>query len=83
MARKSEIPKRDAERAQEMLEIERKNWPTYKQPSSVGSYLILILALAFAGAIVYYALNRKEQIAGLWFRATHPDTVPAQVQPDQ
>jgi hypothetical protein len=83
MARKSQIPKRDAERALKVLEYERKTEPKYRRPNAYGSCLMLVIALAIAGAIVYYGLTHKEQVSRLWYRATHPDSVPAQVQPDQ
>ena len=83
MAGQTQNPKRDAERARKVLDIERKNYPTYKQPSPIGSYLLLILALAVVGVIVYSIVNRKGQISRLWDRAMHPGTVPAQVQPGQ
>jgi hypothetical protein len=83
LAREPDIPKDDVERALKVSEIERENWPKYKQPSSLGSYLVLILALAIAGVTVYYALNHKEKVSRLWYRATHWGAVPAQVQPDQ
>jgi len=83
VARKSQIPKRDAERALKVLEYERKTEPKYRKPNPYGSCLMLVIALAIAGAIVYYVFAHKEQFAQLWHRATHPDSVPAQVQPDQ
>ena len=84
MARKPEIPKEDAERALKVLQQdERGTGPSYRQPSSIGAYLMLLIALASAGVIVYYVLNHKEQVSRLWYRATHPDSVPAQVGPDQ
>jgi hypothetical protein len=83
MAENAQIPKRDAERELKELEIKRENWPTYKKPSSVGSYVVLFLVLAIAGVVVYYALNHKEQVSMLWNRVTHRDRVPAQVEPGQ
>ncbi len=83
VARKTQIPKQDAERALNVLEIEKKNWPAYKQPSTFGSYVALILALAAAGFAVYYALNHKEQVSELWYRATHREAVPSQVEPGE
>jgi hypothetical protein len=84
VARKHEIPKEDVERALKVLQQEeRGTGPSYRQPSSLGAYLMLLISLAIAGVTVYYVLNHKDQVARLWFRATHPDTVPAQVQPDQ
>ncbi len=44
---------------------------------------MLLIGLAIAGAIVYYILTHKEQFSNLWHRATHPDPVPVQTQPDQ
>jgi len=66
-----------------VLEYERKTEPKYRQPNAYGSCLMLVIALAIAGAIVYYGFTHKEQVSRLWFRATHPDSVPVQVQPDQ
>jgi len=83
MANNTQITKPDAERALKEHELERKNWPTYKKPSYLGSYLILLLFLAIAGMAVYYALNHKEQVSMLWNRVTHRDRVPAQVEPGQ
>jgi hypothetical protein len=84
VARKPDIPKRDAERALKVLQqYERGTGPRYRQPSSIGAYLMFLITLAIAGLIVYYALNHKEQVSRLWYRATHRDSVPAQVQPDQ
>jgi hypothetical protein len=62
---------------------ERKDWPTYKRPSYIGSYLILFLFLAIVGYGVYYALNHKEEVSRLWNRLTHRDAAPAEVQPGQ
>ena len=83
MADNTQVPKRDVERELKEREIDRKTWPTYKKPSYLGSYLILLLFLAIAGVAVYYALNHKEQVSMLWNRVTHRDRVPAQVEPGQ
>ena len=83
MARKPQIPKRDAERALKVLEYGRKTEPKYRRPNAFGAYLMLVIGLAVAGVIVYYVLTNKEQFSRLWYRATHPDSVPVQVQPDQ
>jgi len=83
VARKPQIPKRDAERALKVLEYGRKTEPTYRRPNAFWAYLMLVIALAVAGVIVYYVLTNKEQFSRLWYRATHPDSVPVQVQPDQ
>ena len=83
MARNPRIPKHDAERALKVLEYGRKTEPRYRRPNSFGAYLMLLIGLAVAGAIVYYGFAHKEQFALLWHRATHPDSVPVQVQPDQ
>jgi type II secretory pathway component PulF len=83
MAENVQIPKRDAEQERKQREIDRKTWPTYKKPSYLGSYLILLLFLAIAGVIVYYVLYRKEQASMYWNRITHRDRVPAQVEPGQ
>lgn len=83
MASNMQLPKRDAETARKELEYERKNWPTYKKPSHIGSYLLLLIALALAGVIVYHVLYRKEQASMFWNRIAHRDRVPAQVEPGQ
>ena len=83
MARKPEIPKRDAERALKVLKYAQRTEPKYRKPNSFGAYLMLLIGLAIAGAIVYYAFVHKEQVAQLWHRATHPDSVVAPVHPDQ
>jgi hypothetical protein len=83
VARKPQIPKRDAERALKVLEYGRKTEPSYRQPNAFGTYLVLLIALAIAGVIVYYVATNQEQFSELWYRATHPDSVPVQVQPDQ
>jgi hypothetical protein len=83
MADNVQIPKRDAERQLKKPEIGREDWPTYKKPSYIGSYLILLLFLAIVGMAVYYGLNHKEQVSMLWNRVTHRDRAPAQVEPGQ
>jgi cytoskeletal protein RodZ len=83
MDENTQIPRRNAKQERKQLDSDRKTWPTYKKPSSLGSYLILLLFLAIAGVIVYYVLYRKEQASMYWNRITHRDTVPFQVQPDQ
>ena len=79
MARGPEIPKFDVERAHKVMEYERKTEPKYRRPGSVGSCLMLVIALAIAGAIVYYLFTHREQFGELWQRATHPDSMPAQI----
>jgi len=83
MAEKSKIPKRDADRALKVLEHARKAEPRYRQPNAFGAYLMLFLGLVIAGAIVYYIFVNREQVSRLWYRATHPEPVPVQTQPDQ
>lgn len=83
MARKPRIPKHDAERALKVLEYGRKTEPRYRRPNSFGAYLMLLIGLAVAGAIVYYILTHKEQFSNLWHRATHPEAPSVQTQPDQ
>ena len=83
MAEKSKIPKRDADRALRVLKYGRKTEPRYRQPNSFGAYLMLFIALVIAGAIVYYIFVNREQVSRLWHRATHPEPVPVQTQPDQ
>ena len=80
MAEESKTTEHDAKQASEVIEYELKT-PPYRKPSPVGSYLVLIIALAIVGVIVYYILVHKQQFAQLWLRATHPDSVPAQVEP--
>lgn len=80
MAREPEISKRDIARARKVLEFERINAP-YRKPSSYGSCLLFVLALAIAGAIVFYIFIHKEQFGQLWQRATHPDSLPVQAEP--
>jgi hypothetical protein len=83
MARKAQIPKRDAERALKVLEYERKTEPKYRQPNSFGAYVLLLIGLAVAGLIVYYILNHKEQFSNLWYRATHREAPTVPTYPDQ
>jgi hypothetical protein len=83
MARKPQIPKRDAERALKVLEYGRKTDIRYRQPNTFGAYLLLLIGLAIAGLVVYYALNHKEQVSRLWYQATHRDSVSVPVHPDQ
>jgi hypothetical protein len=77
-----EIPKAEAQKARQLLELERKYAP-HRRANALVSWLVFILALAVAAAIVYYAFFNKEQFARLWHRATNPDSVPAEVQPGQ
>jgi hypothetical protein len=83
MAGKRAIPKRDAERALKVLAYAQKTEPKYGKPNSFGAYVMLLIGLAIAGLIAFYALNHREQLARLWFRATHPDSVSVPVHPDQ
>jgi hypothetical protein len=83
MAGKPQIPKYDAERALKVLEYEKRTEPKYRQPNSFGAYVMLLIGLAIAGLIVYYAFVHKEQVAQLWHRATHPDSVVVPVHSDQ
>jgi hypothetical protein len=83
MARKPQIPKRDAERALKVLEYERKTEPKYRRPNTFGAYALLLIGLAVAGLIVYYVHNHKEQFSDLWHRATHPEAPTAPAYPDQ
>ena len=66
-----------------MLEYERKTEPKYRKPNPYGSCLVFVIALAIAGAIVYYVFAHKEQFSKLWHRATHPDSVSVPAYPDQ
>ena len=81
--RKPEISKYDAERALTVLKYAKKTEPKYGKPNSFGAYLVFLIGLAIAGAIAYYAFVHKEQVAQLWHRATHADSVVAPVHPDQ
>ena len=83
MARKSQIPKRDAERALKVLEYERRTEPKYRQPNSFGAYVLLLIGLAVAGLIVYYVVLHQEQFSDLWHRATHREAPTAPAYPDQ
>jgi len=83
MTDNAQRPKRHKEPELKELKSSPKTWPTYKKPSAIGSYLILLLFLAIAGVIVYYVLYRKEQASMYWNRITHRDRVPAQVEPGQ
>jgi hypothetical protein len=44
---------------------------------------VFVIALAIAGAIVYHIFVHREQFEQLWHRATHPDSIPTQTEPDQ
>ena len=83
MVDKTQIPKPDAGIELKGRGAERKDWPTYRKPSYIGSYLILLLFLAIVGMGVYYALNHKEEVSQLWNRLTHPNRTPAQIEPGQ
>jgi len=83
MARKPQISKYDAARALKVLEYEKRTEPKYRQPNSFGTYVMLLIGLAVAGAIAYYAFVHKEQVAQLWHQATHRDSVSIPVHPDQ
>jgi hypothetical protein len=84
MARGPEIPKQDAERAPKVLESEQRIAPpALRKTNAYGSCLVFVIALAIAGAIVYYIFLHKDQFGQLWHRATHPDSVPTQTVPDQ
>ena len=82
MAREPEIPKRDMERARKVLEFERTTSP-YRKPNPYWSCLFFVLALAIAGAIVYYIFVHRQQFGQLWQRATHPDSLPGQTVRDR
>ena len=76
MASRPAIPKRDAERARKESESDPMTAPVYRKPSSIGSWLVFVIALAIVGAIVYYVFVHKEQFGQLWHSATHPDSMP-------
>jgi len=75
--RKFRIPKRDAERARRVLELERKAEPVFRRPGA-GSCLLFLLALAIAGAIVFYVFVHRAEFSRLWQRSNHPGTIPAE-----
>jgi hypothetical protein len=83
MEDKTHIPKPDAEPELKVRGAERKDWPTYKKPSPIGSYVILLLFLAIVGMGIYYSLNHKEEVSLLWNRLTHRDRAPVEVEPGQ
>ncbi|MBM3332725.1 hypothetical protein FJY68_12915 [candidate division WOR-3 bacterium] len=83
MASKLKIPKRDAERARTVLKYAQKTEPKYGKPNSFLAYVLFLIGLAAAGLAVYYALNHREQLAKLWYEATHRDSVSVPVHPDQ
>ena len=66
-----------------MLEFEGKAQPKYKQPNSFGAYVMLLIGLAIAGLIAYYAFSHKEHVSRLWYQATHRDSASAPIHPDQ
>jgi hypothetical protein len=81
MADNAQSPKRDAEIKE--FGTRREDWPSYKKPSHIGSYMILLLFLAMVGMGVYYALHHKEEVSLLWNRLTHPNKAQEQVEPGQ
>ena len=83
MPDKTRMPKADAGPELMGRGAERKDWPTYRKPSSIGSYVILILFLAIVGMAFYYARNHKEEVSRLWNRLTHPNKASEQVEPGQ
>lgn len=76
------ISEQNAERARKLQELERLSVP-YRKPNALWSYLVLVIALAIAGVIVYSIMANKQQFVRFWQRATHPGTVPAQTEPGQ
>jgi len=80
MAKDSKPTGKDAELTRQVVELERIA-PPYRKPNPYGSYLVLIIALAIVGVIVYYILVHKQQFAQFWLRVTRPDSVPTQVEP--
>ncbi len=82
MARGVKMSKAEAEKDRPLLELERK-YAAPRRIRALISWLVFITALTVAGAIVYYAFFNKEQFSRLWYRATHPGSAPAQVEPDQ
>jgi len=82
MARGVKMSKAEAEKDRQLLELERK-YAAPRRIRALISWLVFITALTVAGAIVYYAFFNKEQFSRLWYRATHPGSAPAQVEPDQ
>ena len=82
MARRVKLSKAEADKDRQLHELERK-YDAPRRTNALISWLLFILALAVAGAVVYYVLFSNGQFSRLWYRATHPDTIPAQTQPDQ
>jgi len=82
MAQGVDIAKAEEEKARQLLELERK-YAAPRRIRALISWLVFLIALTVAGAIVYYAFFNREQFSRLWYRATHPGSVPAQVEPDQ
>ncbi len=77
-----DIAKAEEEKARQLRELERK-YAAPRRIRALISWLVFLIALAVAGAIVYYALFNKEEFSRLWYRATHREAIPAQVEPDQ
>ena len=66
-------------RPEKVMVTEEKLQSPYHKPSTTGAYIVLLVALAIAGVMVFYIMTHREQFSRLWFRATHPDSLPAQV----
>jgi hypothetical protein len=82
MAQGVDTSKAEEEKERQLLELERK-YAAPRRVRALISWLVFLMALAVASAIVYYAFFNREQFSRLWYRATHPGSVPAQVQPDR
>jgi len=82
MARGVDISKAEEERAHQWRELEQK-YAAPRRTKALISWLVFIIALAVAGAVVYYAFFNREQFSRLWYRVTHPASEPIEVQPNQ
>jgi hypothetical protein len=80
--KKFKIPKRDAERALKVLEYENRAEKKYHPRGGAGSCLAFVLALAVAGAIIFYIFTHRVEAGRFWQRSMHPDTPPAETGPD-
>jgi cytoskeletal protein RodZ len=82
MVQGEDFAKAEEQRARQLRELERK-YAAPRRTKALISWLVFLVALAIAGAVVYYAFFNREQFSRLWYRATHPASEPVEVQPDQ
>jgi hypothetical protein len=80
MAEGPKQPRAADESARQVLE-QMAGAPPPRRSSALGSYLMLLVALAIVGVIAYYIFVHKQQFAQLWQRTMRPDSVPTQVEP--